>query len=124
MSKLLLLYLTFVVGLVFLLMPDTSSPHDYFPFYDIELYPKTYTYFILEKSILILLASIIANEATEYRQAIWVFVGLLVADLIDYFMTYNTAWFHYQGIPISMNVVKATIFGLVIINEKWKQHTS
>lgn len=121
MSKLLLLYLTLVVGLVFLLMPSTSSPHDYFPFYDIELYPKTYVYFILEKSILILLASIIANEATEHRQAIWIFVFLLVADLIDYVFTYNTVWF-YQGIfPVSMNTVKVVIFGIVLLNEIWKK---
>lgn len=120
MSKLLLLYLTLVVGLVFLLMPN-GTPVDYFPFYDIELYPKTYVYFIFEKSILIILAGIIYNEATEYRQALWVFLWLLVADLIDFGLTYNTAWYHFGAVPMSMNVLKSVIFGIVILRELWKK---
>ena len=121
MSKLVLLYLTFVVGLIFLLIPQATHTEDYFPFYDIQMYRSTYIYFIIEKGILILLASIIANEATEYKNALWIFVGLLFADLIDYFLTYNTIWFRIQNFPISMNTVKATVFGGVILKELWKR---
>lgn len=116
MSKLILLYLTFVVGLVFLVLPEQISTKDYFPLYDIQMYLSTYVYFILEKSILILMAAIIANEATEYQQEIRIFVWLLVIDLVDYFLTYNTAWFHFGEFPISMNVVKCFVFGLTILN--------
>lgn len=124
MSKLLLLYLTFIVGLVFLLIPDAVHTKDFFPFYDIQMYPKTYIYFILEKSILIILAVIIANEETQYKEALRIFVGLLCFDLIDYFLTYNTVWFHVGIFPVSMNTTKSLIFGLVIIRELWKRHIS
>lgn len=62
------------------------------------------------------MAGIIWNEATEYRDEIKIFVLLLVADFIDYLLTYNTAWFHIGEFPISMNIAKSTIFGLTILN--------
>lgn len=116
MSKLVLLYLTLVVGLVFLILPEPVSTKDYFPLYDIQMYLSTYVYFVLEKSILILLAGIIYNEATEYIGELKVFVWLLVADLVDYFLTYNTVWFRIGEFPVSMNILKCFIFGFTILN--------
>lgn len=116
MSKLVLLYLTFVVGLVFLILPEQVSTKDYFPLYDIQMYLSTYVYFILEKSILILLAAMIYNESTEYRGELKIFVFLLIFDLIDYFLTYNTVWFRIGEFPVSMNIMKCILFGLTIIN--------
>lgn len=115
MSKLVLLYLTFVVGLIFLILPNGTQPKDFFPFYDIDLYLSTYVYFILEKSILILLAGMIYNESIEYRDELRIFVWLLIFDLADYFLTYNTTWFHIGEFPISMNIVKCIIFGGCIL---------
>lgn len=116
MNKLVLLYLTFVLGLVFLILPEPVSTRDYFPFYDIQMYLSTYVYFILEKSILVLLAAIIYKESVEYRPELNMFVWLLIFDLVDYFLTYNTTWFHIGAFPISMNIVKCFIFGLTILN--------
>lgn len=122
MSKLILLYLTFVVGLVFLILPEQISTKDYFPLYDIQMYLSTYVYFILEKSILILLAAIIYTEATEYKNELRVFIFLLIFDLIDYFLTYNTIWFHIGEFPVSMNTMKCFLFGLTILNAWTRKH--
>jgi hypothetical protein len=124
MDKLRLLFLTLVLGLVFYIVPNTQ-PRDFFPFYDIVMGLKTYVYLALEKFILIVMGYIIASESTKYREALWVFFWLLVIDLIDYFLTYNTAWFKVDWFPVSMNMVKVFVFGFVVarivIIEKWNK---
>lgn len=117
MSKLLLLYSTLLIGVVFLLLPEIGSQIDFFLFSDVKLTGTQYIYFLCEKAVLIVLAFIIANEATEYRQAIWCFFWLFVLDLVDYLLCYNQVWFFYKSIPISMNVFKSVVFGIVILQE-------
>lgn len=121
MSKLLLLYATLLVGLIFLIIPDWHTPHDFFLFSSMKLTGAMHIYFIGEKAILIVLAYIIAFEAKEYQKAVWVFFWLLVADLVDYLLSYNSVWLSIGNFPISMNIVKAFVFGFVIINEGWKK---
>lgn len=123
MSKLLLLYSTIVVSLVFLLVPNNDVAVG-FLLSDMTVSVEYYIYSIFEKCVMIILAYIIANEAQEYEQAIWIFFWLMVADLVDYLIGYNSVWFYIQRVPISMNVFKSAIFGLVIIRELWKQRTS
>lgn len=115
MSKLLLLYLTFVVTLLFMLIPDNDVTVGYL-FYDKRVSLEYYVYSIFEKLVLIALAYIIANEATEYRLELKIFLWLLIADLADSLLTYNSIWFRVGAMPISMNVLKCTIFGLTILN--------
>lgn len=122
MGKLLLLYLTFLVSFLYIFLPQTVKPYDYFLFSDMSLHFGTYIYFICEKFILILLAYVVASEAVEYRNAIWIFFGLLCADLFDFLLCYSEVWFYLDGIPVSMNVVKALVFGVVILRELWKRY--
>lgn len=116
MSKLLLLYLTLIVGLFFLIAPEPIHTYDFFPFSDMKLYPATYVYFICERLTLVILSGIIWNEATEYKPELKVFFYLMCADVVDFLATYNGIWFNLGSIPVSMNTVSATIFGLTILN--------
>jgi len=113
MIKLILLYITLLTGIVFLIIPETTEAKDYFLFSDMKLYFGTYVYFIFEKLILIVLAYVIAADETVYRKEVQVFFYLMLADLFDFVLTYNSIWFHI-GIPVSMNILKAIIFGIVI----------
>lgn len=119
MSKLLLLFLTFVFGLVFVIIPQTE-PRDWFLFSEMKLTLATHMYFICEKLVLIVLAYIIAAEERNYRRAVQIFFWLLVVDLVDYFLTYGSIWFKLGGFPVSMNTVKVIIFGIVISKEWYK----
>ena len=121
MNKLLLLFLTFIFGLLFLLLPTATEAVDWFLFYDIKLTYQTHVYFICEKLVVIALAWIIAAEETKYKGACKVFFWLVVADLIDYLLSYSSIWFRVGGVPVSMNVLKAVIFGVVILREWIKQ---
>lgn len=120
MSKLILLYLTLILSCVFLWIPRIG-PEDYFLFSDMELYFATYVYFILERVFIIILAYVIANEATKYNDALWMFFWLCVLDLVDFLLCYNDVWFRVNEWPMSMNIFKSIVFGLVILRELWRQ---
>lgn len=120
MIKLLLLYAAILTGVTFLVIPDTIQPIDYFLFSDIKLYLKTYVYFIFEKLIVLVLAYIVAAEERQFRFETQVFFWLMVADLFDYLLSYGAIWFTVGVVPISMNVVKALVFGVVIL-QAWKK---
>lgn len=124
MSKLLLLYSTILVSLVFLLVPVNDVMVG-FLFSDMKVTVEYYVFSIFEKFVLIILAYIIANESTEYRNAIWIFFWLMVADLVDYLLTYSGIWFSIGELPISMNILRSLIFGVAILQSYlWeKRHT-
>lgn len=115
MGKLILLYTTILTGIVFLLVPDTIKPINYFPFFGVEMYFKTYIYFIFEKLIAIALAYIIASSEHQFKQETQIFFWLMVADLADYLLTYSWIWFRIGTFPVSMNIVKSIVFGFVIL---------
>ena len=119
MSKLLLLYSTILVSLVFLLVPDNDVTVG-FPFSSMVVSVEYYIYSMFEKFVLIILAYIIANESTEYKEAIWIFFWLMVVDAVDYGLSYSGVWFTIGTFPISMNILKAVVFGGVILKEGWK----
>lgn len=98
--------------MVFLLAPDTK-PMDFFPLSDVLLSFKTHVYFIGEKLLIIPPAYIVANEAKEYRGAMWTFFGLCCFDLVDYLVSYGHLW-NLLGTPVSFNVVKITMACVVI----------
>lgn len=123
MRKLILLYATFVVGLLFMVLPETVYPKDYFLFSDMKLHFATYIYFICERLVLVVLAYVVASEATKYREAIWIFFFLLCVDVVDFLLTYNSVWFYVRSFPVSMNTTKSIVFGLVIIRELWNRST-
>lgn len=122
MSKLLLLFLTLVFSLIFLL-PESGVKADFFLFADIKLSLENHIYLISERGVLIIFSYIIFNEAAEYKNALFIFFLLMVGDLVDYCLTYNGVWFRINEFPVSMNIVKAFLFGGVILNEGWKNLT-
>ncbi len=128
MSKLILLYLTIILGMVFVILPNwdgTFMKPDPFYFYDFGdgngIAYQTYVYMIAEYFISLIFVGIIANEATKFKGAIWIFFGLIVVDLFDFLLCYNSIWFHLSGLPVSMNIVKGLVFGLVIFKEWLKE---
>lgn len=115
MYKLILLGVVILMGLVFNVIPSNTEPKDWFPFYDgIKLTAQWYWYYIFEKSGWIILSYMLATEERKFRLELRTFFWIQVIQLADFFLTYNTTWFHIGIIPISMNIVATTIFGILI----------
>jgi hypothetical protein len=100
-----------------MVIPRTTEPKDFFLFSDMKLYAATHVYFICERIVLIVLAYLIAETERQYLLSVKVFFWLMVADLIDYCLTYNGVWFKLGSVPVSMNTVSASLFGLIIFYE-------
>jgi hypothetical protein len=99
---------------MFTLVPSGHQAR--FAFSDMVISREYWIYSVYEFGIIILLTGVIANEATEYKRELQIFFGLMVADMFDWIICYNEAWFHIGTFPISMNILKCLIFGLTILN--------
>lgn len=121
MSKLVLLWLTLTVSILYLLFPFTSATHDYFLFSDQQLTFPMHVWFICEKLILVIFAYIIATESTAYKSTLNLFFYLQIFRLVDYLLCYNEVWLWIGPVPVSANVLSVLVFGLMVANEYiWK----
>jgi len=102
-----------LIGLVFQAIPYDSTPLEMFPLSDDVIQFKTWFYFLAEHLVLIALSYVIAWEARKYVISCKVFFFIQVADLIDYLLTYNTAWFDL----VSFNIVAVLLFATSIVYE-------
>lgn len=122
MSKLLLFYVTGIVAkMLFLIVPNNDVTVGYL-FSDMTVSLEFYIWSLFEKLFLIALAYVVANEATEYREALHIFLWLVIADTADMLLSYNSIWFHIGTLPVSMNTLSVFVFGLVILKEWTKKH--
>lgn len=119
---LLLLLSTLIMSAVFVMTKnsDYTNLHSYFPFNDsILLTRDTYVYFLFERLIMVVMALYIYFESVKFKTALKAFVFIQVFDAIDYLLTYNKTWV-LDGFMISLDLVKVTLFSLVIASEVLK----
>ncbi len=116
MLKLILLFITLLLGLIFSILPNSyADPKVGFLFSDEKIYYSTWVYFAFEHFIFIILSYIIYAESLKYRLALFTFLVISVADFIDYVLTYNEIWYKIGPIPVSMNTLSVVIFALAIL---------
>lgn len=115
MSKLILLWLTMLVGIFFLAFPFSPELHDYFPASDQLLTLQTHVWFLCNRLIFVIFAWVILQESSVYRTALWVFFGIQVLKLLDYLCCYNEVWVYvWPNVPFTSNTLSILVFGLVI----------
>lgn len=107
--------------MLFMIVPDNDVTVG-FLFSDMTVSLEFYIWSLFEKLFLIALAYVVANEATEYREALHIFLWLVIADTADMLLTYNAIWFHIGSLPVSVNTISVVIFGLTILNVWMKKH--
>jgi hypothetical protein len=96
-------------------LPENTEPKDWFPFFDgIKLTAQWYVYYIFEHLGIIILSYLVAVDSKEYRIEVRAFFWLMVANFADFLLCYNTPWFHIGLIPISMNILSTSFFGILI----------
>ncbi len=117
MLKIILLLICLLLGMIFLVVDNIGIEKLSigFPFSPAKIRIQDYVYFFNESVIKIVLSYIIYAESIKYRFALWVFCWLMVADLFDFILTFNTVWYHIVWVPISMNTLSVVIFALSIL---------
>jgi hypothetical protein len=112
-----------LMGILFLALPYSEVTHDYFPLADQQITLQMHIWFICNKVVFIIFAYIIYNEATEYRNALNVFLWIQILKLIDYSLCYNNVWVRvWDTVPFSSTTLGILVFSLAIFYEWiWKK---
>lgn len=118
MGKLILLWLTMLVGIAFLALPFSTELHDYFPASNQLLTLQTHVWFACNRLIFVIFAWVILQESSVYRTALWVFFGVQVLKFLDYLWCYNEVWVRvWHTVPVTSNNLGILVFSLAIIYE-------
>lgn len=89
-----------------------------FPFSDVVMPAENWFYYLFEHLILVLLALALVSDATEYKFSLWTFVGIEIADTIDYVLFYGEPWLPYFP---TWNIIKIVLFGMAVAYDGSKQ---
>lgn len=115
MSRAILIYLTFFISTVFLITPvgPVWTP---FLFSSRQIYVETYTYYLFEHLLLIVIFHVIHVESTKYQMFFRYMFWFQVFDMLDYMATYNSVWIDI-GVPLSANTLGCLVGGLILAYE-------
>lgn len=115
--KLALLFITLIIGMVFLSISEGDTGMIGFWFVDYEVRFQDWTYFLGDHLIKIILAYLILSESVKHRLALKTFLLIQILDMVDYMATFNTKWFSVGGFDVSFNIVACVIFTSAIVYE-------
>jgi hypothetical protein len=87
-----------------------------FLFSDMIVSPEYYVYIFSGYIGKIIVAGVLFYSWADYRVAMWCFLILNIADMIDFCLTFSTPWF---GPFPTFNHLKIGFFGLSMLYEKY-----
>lgn len=80
-----------------------------------EISVQSYAYFAFYYISMALIAWAFLILMPSYENILTAWFFLQCAEVIDYFLTYNTVWFYVGNFGISITVVKFSILAILII---------
>lgn len=113
-----LIYCSFLITMLFSLIPHSSDTYSFFMFFNIKLSLQTYTYFFCEhiSKMMIFYAFYIAYPRRELLIVFWI----ETLDLFDFTLIYNETWFRVLNFPVEYNDIKFILIAILIIQTSWK----
>jgi hypothetical protein len=103
-----------------LLIPESSATFDPFPYYNIQLTKQTYFYFAFYYGSNLILIYAFLQIVRRFNEFFHIWFVLQTVELIDYFLTYNTAWVEIGTISIGITLVKLVTLTITIFI-KWQR---
>lgn len=98
------------------LFPYSETRHSFFPFYHIEMTLQTYLYFPCQYIANMMLWYCLGELAIQWGR---LFFGTLFVlqsvEFVDYFFTYNTAWFQIGGHDFGITYFRMFVMGMVTL---------
>lgn len=120
MNRAFLIYLTFFMGLIFMVTPRGVSK-DLFLFSDRVIFVEDWFYYLWEHAIKLVLFYIVYKESTEYLNFFYGMYLFQWVDLVDYVLTYNEVWVYIGLVPISANTLGFLGLGMILLHDHlWK----
>lgn len=116
MGKIWILLLTLTISSLFLYVPSVGEI-GFILNPKIKLNYNQYIWMAGEHLIMVTLALIIYDDATDYRKLLAVFVWIQIVDFLGFVLAYDDP---LRGYIISFNWIKLFIFSLAIGIELWR----
>ena len=112
-----MLLLTLAISSIFMHVPHVGKV-EFVLNPEVTLSYNQYFWMLCEHLIMVILALIIWDESDKYRDVIFVYVLIQIADTIAYMLAYNDPLKNYA---ITWNIGKTLVFGFAIAYNKWKK---
>lgn len=120
-KAIILIFASLVLREGFLLFPANPGTFDPFPYADVQIGLQLYAYFGFFYLSMAVIAWAFMLLLPAYSLVLTAWFFLQCAEVIDYFLTYNSAWFHIGDFGVSITVVKFTILAILIIWQWMRQ---
>lgn len=120
----LLILSSLVIKEIWVFLPEyvnCSSPIKPFPFYDIEIYPQTYVSYPCDDIGRLMLIYLIGKKLVHYKPVAEAWFILQSIEFVDYFFTYNTAWFKVGDLGIGITFTTFTVLTVITLERIWSQ---
>ena len=112
-KSLVLLFVAYAVSKTWTLLPEQSSTHDFFPFYDIQLTTRTYAWILCSISQIVIIYWAIWPLFVKLRGEMFVICILYILDIPDYLIFYCEPLFYLGSLPVEYGLLKG--IGILII---------
>lgn len=113
-----IVYCSFLVTMLFSLVPKSDIKYDLFLFYDKHLSMQSYVYYFCEHiSKAMVFYALWLSYPTPKLKIVFL---MEICDLIDFALIYNETWFKILGYPAEYNDLKFVIVAILILQIVWK----
>lgn len=119
MTRLVILFLTIVLSVLFTRFEWTGANVDLFLLSDDEVMISNYIYYLSGHVVFCLMAYLVWDMTTEYKSEFVLFFWLSIGDTIDYLLRNSHSLGTVEGIKITYDAVQMLIFGLAICKILW-----
>ena len=115
-----MLFGALVLRELWILLPTNEATFDPFPLYDIQITRPTHVAFACGYASMMILTYCFSLLMESERLVMYFWFCLQAVEFLDYFLTYNTAWFSLMGFGIGITVIKFTTLFTVILYRLWR----
>jgi hypothetical protein len=95
-----------------LVIPESTNSFDPYPYFDAQVTRQYYFYYAFYYASNLILVYAFLEAVNKYKEFFHLWFALQTVELIDYFLTYNTAWYKipvYIGLPLGWDPIDFTI---------------
>lgn len=115
MRILILILSALVLREAWILIPESSNTFDPYPYFDAQVSRQYYFYFAFYYASNLLFVYTFYEVIKDHKEFFHLWFALQTVELIDYFLTYNNAWFKVGAISVGITLVKLVTLTVTIL---------
>jgi hypothetical protein len=98
-----------------LVIPESTNSFDPYPYFDAQVTRQYYFYYAFYYASNLILVYAFLEAVNKYKEFFHLWFVLQTVELIDYFLTYNTAWLKIGPVSVGITLVKLVTLTITIL---------